>query len=122
MTYFPNSDIFNLQIQDAQERFEQLKQRSQEFPWAHNDMTAESLEELSTALEELHVAAEEMRCQHESLMEAQETILAERQRYLDLFEFAPDAYVVTDLAGHIQEAGSFDRQGAFACFCQSPID
>jgi PAS domain S-box-containing protein len=52
----------------------------------------------------LRVAEEELRVQNEQLMGAQELLEAERQRYLDLFEFAPDAYLVTDLHGNIQEA------------------
>jgi PAS domain S-box-containing protein len=98
------TDNFNQQIQAAQDRFQELKQRSQKFPWAQNEMASEAMEELSIALEELHVAAEEMREQHEHLMITQESLATERQRYIDLFEFAPNGYVVTDIAGHIQEA------------------
>jgi PAS domain S-box-containing protein len=98
------TDNFNQQIQAAQDRFEVLRQRSQQFPWSQNEMASEAMEELSIALEELHVAAEEMREQHEYMMITQESLATERQRYLDLFEFAPNGYLVTDIEGHIQEA------------------
>jgi len=62
------------------------------------------LEELQTALEELRVAEEELRTQNDALLASQEVIEAERQRYQDLFEFAPDGYLVTDINGTIQEA------------------
>ncbi len=62
------------------------------------------LEELQTALEELRVAEEELRTQNDALLASQEVIEAERQRYHDLFEFAPDGYLVTDINGTIQEA------------------
>src|SRR5262249_5497358 len=44
------------------------------------------------------------RTQNEHLLEAREALEAERQRYHDLFEFAPDAYLLTDPQGRIQEA------------------
>ncbi|MFN6481373.1 MULTISPECIES: PAS domain S-box protein [unclassified Nostoc] len=61
-------------------------------------------QELQQALEELQVVEEELREQNEELAVARELVELERQRYQDLFEFAPDAYLVTDTAGIIQEA------------------
>ncbi len=63
-----------------------------------------ALEELNTALEELRVAEAELQAQNEELVIAHEAVEVERQRYQDLFEFAPDGYLVTDIAGTIQEA------------------
>jgi PAS domain S-box-containing protein len=64
----------------------------------------EVMEELGIALEELRVADEELRHQNEELASAHLQLEIERQRYLDLFELAPDAYVSTDLLGVITEA------------------
>jgi PAS domain S-box-containing protein len=64
----------------------------------------EILEDLLTALEELHVAEEEQRQQNEALAAARLTAEAERQRYQELFDFAPDGYLVTDPVGMIWEA------------------
>nr|RNJ68704.1 MAG: hybrid sensor histidine kinase/response regulator [Leptolyngbya sp. IPPAS B-1204] len=61
-------------------------------------------EDLKAALEEVQITEEELRQQNEQLAMAQEAIAAERQRYQDLFNFAPDGYVITDIAGVIQEA------------------
>ncbi|WP_448266686.1 PAS domain S-box protein [Nostoc sp. DSM 114159] len=61
-------------------------------------------QELQQALEELQVVEEELREQNEELGVARELVELERQRYRDLFEFAPDAYLVTDTVGIIQEA------------------
>ncbi|MBW4620260.1 MAG: response regulator [Cyanosarcina radialis HA8281-LM2] len=97
-------DSFNRQIEAAQDRFDRLKRLADKFPWSQNELLAESVEELSTALEELRVAAEEMQEQHEQIIESQEVIEAERQKYIDLFEFAPNGYVVSDIHGHIQAA------------------
>ena len=64
----------------------------------------EVLEELTTTLEELQVADEELRERNEELVASQQAVEAERQRYQDLFELAPDGYVVTDARGIILEA------------------
>src|SRR2546428_6311705 len=64
----------------------------------------QGIEELQQALEELHVAEEELREQNESLQAANEIIERERQRYQELFDFAPDGYLVTTASGIIQEA------------------
>ena len=61
-------------------------------------------EELKLTLEELQVAEEELRQQNEELAIAQEAIVIEKQRYQDLFNFAPSGYVVTDAVGKITEA------------------
>jgi PAS domain S-box-containing protein len=61
-------------------------------------------EELQNALEELQIAEEELRQQNEELAVSREVMELERQRYQDLFEFAPDGYLVTDAVGAIKEA------------------
>jgi PAS domain S-box-containing protein len=64
----------------------------------------ETFTELDTALEELKVAEETVHEQTEALGKALQRADAERQRYLELFEFAPDGYCVTDSRGVILEA------------------
>lgn len=61
-------------------------------------------EELSTSLEELSAAEEEMRRQTDLLLETRAEVEVARLRYQDLFDFAPDAYLVTDPQGIISEA------------------
>lgn len=68
------------------------------------DPSLESFTELDTALEELKVAEETVHEQTEALGKALQRADAERQRYLELFEFAPDGYGVTDGRGVIVEA------------------
>ncbi|MGH2522341.1 MAG: PAS domain S-box protein, partial [Anaerolineales bacterium] len=60
--------------------------------------------QLRSNVEELQVSEEELRQQAEELQLAHQAVLAERQRYQDLFESAPDGYLVTDLHGNIQRA------------------
>lgn len=63
----------------------------------------ENCEALRETLEELQVVEEELRQQNEELAIARETAELECQRYQDLFDLAPDAYLVTDIAGVIKE-------------------
>ncbi|HJU64444.1 MAG TPA: hypothetical protein VJ596_02145, partial [Gemmatimonadaceae bacterium] len=55
--------------------------------------------DLQAAVERLQEAEEELRQQNLELESAREQLEYERQRYIELFEFAPDGYVVTDPAG-----------------------
>ncbi len=64
----------------------------------------EVLEELASSLEEIHVLSEELRQQNDELVATRQTVEAERQRYQELFELAPDGYLVTDPEGIIHEA------------------
>jgi PAS domain S-box-containing protein len=66
--------------------------------------------ELSEALEELRLADEELRQQNEELAATRDEIDRERQKYYDLFDFAPDAYVVTDANGTVREANAAASQ------------
>lgn len=61
-------------------------------------------QELTTILAALAADHEELRQQNELLIETNNALAAQRQRYQELFEFAPDAYLVTDALGVIQEA------------------
>jgi PAS domain S-box-containing protein len=55
------------------------------------------------AFHELAVAIEELRAAQEDLARQNEVLGAERERYRDLFDFAPDGYVVTSAEGVIEE-------------------
>ena len=61
-------------------------------------------EELQLTLEELQMVEEELRQQNEELGVAREIAELERERYQDLFNFAPHGYLVSDATGVIQEA------------------
>jgi len=68
------------------------------------EMPAETLEDLKVALEELRVAQEELRQQNEELAATHVQLDRERQRYQELFELAPNPYLVTDHLGIILQA------------------
>jgi hypothetical protein len=65
---------------------------------------SQTKQESQLALEEVQIAQEELRQQNEELASIHQALEMERQRYQDLFEFAPDGYLVTDMGGKIQQA------------------
>lgn len=69
-----------------------------------NSHLLEYLTKLSNSLEELKCAEEELCRQNEELHKVRQRLEVERHRYQDLFEFAPDGYLITDKHGKIQEA------------------
>jgi PAS domain S-box-containing protein len=58
----------------------------------------------ASAVEEVRAAEEELRRQCEVLLNVQSVLEQERNRYQELFDFAPDAYFLTDANGVIREA------------------
>lgn len=99
-----NSQLFAAHIVKLNQRAEALYQNSKQLPWQEPQHVMTCLEDLWVALEELRVAEEELQQQNQELLATQKAIAIERQRYQDLFEFAPDGYLVTDLQGTVQEA------------------
>ncbi len=94
---------FGEKLNKVSDRAAKLQNQSSQSPSQQKEILPQAFAELETALEELRVAEEEMRVQNEQLAIASIQIQAEHQRYHDLFEFAPDGYLVTDSAGLIRE-------------------
>lgn len=92
------------QIENVSSRLTQMHECVQDLPAHKVELMAEVLEEVNVSLEELKVAREELSQQNELLSVTKEQLELERQRYKELFEFAPDAYLVTDENGTIREA------------------
>lgn len=96
---------FHGQVEFAQERLADLRRCIGVLPENERQgLLPEAIEELSVALEELQVTSYELRQQNEELAVAHHHAETEGQRYLDLFDFAPEGYLVTDPNGRIQEA------------------
>lgn len=62
------------------------------------------LKEVEAALATLRDAGDALRAQNAAILASQTTIAEERRHYYELFEHAPDGYVVTDAAGVIRAA------------------
>ncbi len=97
-------DAFDRQIANARRRLKALRRQGQDLSPAQAALFEEMMEAFSATVEELQVAGEELHYQNEALVEAYEDLDTARRRYQDLFEFAPDGYLVTDIEGGIREA------------------
>jgi PAS domain S-box-containing protein len=101
-------------LRQAHDELEQrVQERTQELDIANIQLRNEVAErqkaqtELESSVQELQVIEEELRNNNEMLMDTQKVLDTERQRYHDLFELAPDAYLVTDKNGQIMEANQY---------------
>jgi PAS domain S-box-containing protein len=61
-------------------------------------------DDLLAAIEELRAADEELRIQNDALATSRDALDAERLKFRELFDFAPDPYLTTDLYGTIRDA------------------
>ncbi len=64
----------------------------------------ELIQALTDSLEELNAAAAAIQKQNADLLTSAQHIAQEHERYQELFEIAPNGYLVTDIKGRIQEA------------------
>ncbi|MBE9048647.1 PAS domain-containing protein, partial [Pleurocapsales cyanobacterium LEGE 10410] len=94
--------VFEQKIEAAQARLDSWLQKIEQTDTA-SDLLLETTEEMTVGLEELQVAIEELYQQQEDLQAVNLEVQKERQRYLELFEYAPDGYLITDRWGVIQE-------------------
>jgi PAS domain S-box-containing protein len=100
-----NDSSFAEQVSEALQRVMKLRLRAQRASGGEvAEAMAEALEELGVVFEELQVAQEELRVRNEALATAEAAAAAERNRFRDLFEFAPNGYVVTDAEGLVHQA------------------
>lgn len=99
-----NVNSFAEQIQFMQGRLHNLYKGACATPKLQPDLLPLAFKELGIVSEELQVAVEELQKQNVELASTQTAVEIERQRYQELFEFAPYGYLVTDTAGTIQEA------------------
>src|SRR3954471_10664622 len=102
-----NSELgdFSRKVRDARSRYDSVRQQEADGTTGPRSATETHIE-LLEALEELRVADEELRQQNEELAASRDVIDRERQKFFELFDFAPDAYVVTDTNGTVREANA----------------
>jgi PAS domain S-box-containing protein len=85
-------------------RLADLNQTANALPWITSEMLPQAFKELGSNSRMLQLAAEELYLQNEELLRTRGLLEAECQRYQNLFEFAPNAYLLTNTQGIIEEA------------------
>src|SRR5947209_1792532 len=96
-----SEDVYAQQLEAMFQRFDQLIGQS---PAGTHPWQVQLREEFRCALEELRTSAEEIRAQQAELKLAHRAAERERRRFFDLFNFAPNPYLVTDARGHLRQA------------------
>ena len=99
-----NVDMFSQQIEGVNRRLNELYQNANTTVKLQPELLPIAFKELGIVSEELQVAVEELQQQNEALAIARLEVEIQRQRYQELFDFAPHGYLVTDPNGTIQEA------------------
>lgn len=84
--------------------------QADEFPGQMQELLTQNLQQLSYALQELQHLAEELRNENEELAKSSIAAELERQEYVELFEFAPNGYLVTDQYATIHKANRVAAQ------------
>ncbi|BAZ50549.1 putative transcriptional regulator, Crp/Fnr family protein [Nostoc sp. NIES-4103] len=99
-----NIEQFIQRTEALHQRLADLYQTASVLPWIQPDLLPQAFKELYSNSKMVQLAAEELYEQNEELIKTRNLLEAERQRYQDLFEFAPDGYLVTNAEGIIREA------------------
>ncbi|MDH6061496.1 helix-turn-helix domain-containing protein [Chrysosporum bergii ANA360D] len=99
-----NIEQFIQSTQALQSRLADLYQTASVLPWIPPELLPQAFKELYSTSKMVQLAAQELYQHHEELIKTRNWLEAEHQRYQDLFEFAPESYLVTNREGIIQEA------------------
>ncbi|QSJ15198.1 PAS domain S-box protein [Nostoc sp. UHCC 0702] len=99
-----NIEKFLRRTEILNKRLTDLSQTANILPWIPRDLLPQAFQEIQTNLRNLNLAVDELYQQNEQLIETQSLLASERQHYRDLFESAPEAYLVSNAKGIIFEA------------------
>jgi PAS domain S-box-containing protein len=96
-----NTTALEQEIKAVYQSLESMYRRNETL---EQDLLADALEKLAATVKDLRVVGEKLHQQNEELIANRSIVEAERQRYKELFNFAPDGYLITGPTGIIQEA------------------
>ncbi|MEH1815969.1 MAG: PAS domain S-box protein [Nostoc sp.] len=99
-----NIEKFIQRAEVLHKRLADLYETASVLPWISPDLLPQAFKELYNTSKIVQLAAEDLYQQNEELVKTRNWLEAERQHYQDLFELAPDGYLVTNTEGIIQEA------------------
>jgi PAS domain S-box-containing protein len=97
-------DSLQQQITSAVGRLSVLQRRVEGYSPEPPKLLRQALQELESAVEELQVAQEQLIESRRALEAAKEQLQRERDKYWQLFDSAPEAYLVTGAQSDILEA------------------
>ncbi|MEH2124936.1 PAS domain S-box protein [Nostoc sp.] len=99
-----NIEKFIQRTEVLHKRLADLYETASVLPWISSDLLPQAFKELYNTSKIAQLAAEDLYQQNEELVKTRNWLETERQHYQDLFELAPDGYLVTNTEGIIQEA------------------
>ncbi|MBN3877341.1 MULTISPECIES: PAS domain S-box protein [unclassified Nostoc] len=99
-----NIEKFIQRAEVLHKRLADLYQTASVLPWISPDLLPQAFKELYNTSKIVQLAAEELYQQNEELVKTRNWLETERKHYQDLFDLAPDGYLVTNTEGIIQEA------------------
>nr|WP_290228129.1 helix-turn-helix domain-containing protein [Trichocoleus desertorum] len=99
-----NATTFSQQVAAMSNRLSDLYQGIGTSSTLSPALLPSALKELGIASERLQVAANLLNQQTQQLLLANQSAATERQRYQELLDFIPDACLITDAAGVVQQA------------------
>lgn len=99
-----NIEKFIQRTETLHKRLTDLYETASVLPWISSDLLPQAFKELYNTSKVVQLAAEELYEENEELIQTRNRLEIERQHYQELFEFAPDAYLVTNTEGIIKEA------------------
>lgn len=91
-------------VEAAQKRINAIFQQMTRSSNVSQAVLDEAQEEFSIILEELNITLEELQTNNETLEQTRDELEKEHQRYQEMFFYAPDAYLETDIKGKILQA------------------
>src|SRR5918996_1626711 len=100
-TESPDRTIMPLEMEHFRQRFDEILHRVGEVPESRTPGISIGLDEIRTLLSEFVASGEELYYKIEELIAAREALERERNQYRELFDFSPDAHIVTDLSYEI---------------------
>ena len=102
--YRQTGETMPLELEQLRQRIHEILSRVAEAPESRAPSISAAFEDLRRVLSDFVASGEELYQKIEELLALREALDHERQRYRELFEFAPDAHIVTELDGQIRLA------------------
>lgn len=97
-----NISSLSRRAKSACERLSELYRIANASPLPSPELLPGALKELGIVSEALQIAIDELERQHQQVAQLQTELRAEQQRYQSLFEFIPDACVITNSSAVIE--------------------